>query len=128
MTQSKVVSISPWINERCPPLHELLSAHDVARLTRRPCWVIAGLSLIGRFPKRLRFRGRAIGWRRSDVLTWMERDLTVTGGRKSLIRFRARRRLRRFSLALRRRRSSFLVRTGQRRRPRARSRVSPRSR
>jgi predicted DNA-binding transcriptional regulator AlpA len=58
-----------------PPLTELLSAHDVARLIRRPRWLFVGLALIGRFPKRARFRGRALGWWRSDVLEWMAKDL-----------------------------------------------------
>jgi len=65
------VRIATWVNERCPPLSEILSAHDVARLTRRPRWVLTGLCLIGRFPKRLQLRGRKIGWRRAEVLDWM---------------------------------------------------------
>lgn len=71
------IVISRWINEPYPPLTELLSAHDVARLTRRPRWLIAGLALIGRFPRKARFRGRAFGWWRSDVLEWMARDLLL---------------------------------------------------
>lgn len=76
------VAISPWVNERFPPLNELLRSQDVARLTRRPRWLIAGLCLIGRFPKRLNFHGHAIGWRRSEVLDWMGRDFVIeqTGG------------------------------------------------
>ena len=70
----KDLSISRWVNEPYPALNELLSSHDVARLTRRPCWVLNGLSLIGRFPKKLRFRGRGIGWRRSEVLEWISPD------------------------------------------------------
>jgi predicted DNA-binding transcriptional regulator AlpA len=69
------VVLSRWVNEPYPPLTELLSAHDVARLTRRPRWLLLGLALIGRFPKRVRFRGRALGWWRSDVLEWIEKDL-----------------------------------------------------
>lgn len=68
------ITLSPWINEPYPSLTELLSAHDVARLTRRPWWLIMGLSLIGRFPKRARFRGRPLGWLRANVLEWMARD------------------------------------------------------
>ena len=71
------VTISPWVNERCPPLREILSAHDVARLTRRSRWMISGLSLIGRFPRKLRFHGRRVGWCRAEVLEWMARDLSV---------------------------------------------------
>jgi len=78
-TAKKVTSvvISPWVNEPHLPLHKLLSSHDVARLTRRPSWLITSLSLIGRFPKRAKFQGRAIGWRQSEVLDWMARDLNV---------------------------------------------------
>ncbi len=71
------ISISRWVNESPPPLRDLLSAHDVAQLTRRPIWLLAGLSLVGRFPKKLKFRGRGIGWRRSEILDWMSRDLAV---------------------------------------------------
>jgi hypothetical protein len=93
------VAISPWINERPPPLHELLSAHDVARLTRRPSWMLVGLCLIGRFPKRLMFQGRAIGWRRSEILDWMARDLSVEG-RSTVPRVCTRRRARQACLPL----------------------------
>lgn len=71
------VMLSPWVNESLPPFQELLSAHDVARLTRRPKLVISGLVLLRRFPKKRRFRGRQIGWLRADVLEWMTRDLVT---------------------------------------------------
>lgn len=76
-TVTKVTSImiSPWVNEPHPPLHKLLSSHDVARLTRRPSWLLTSLSLIGRFPRKAKFRGRAIGWRQSEVLAWLARHL-----------------------------------------------------
>ncbi len=69
------VRLSRWVNEPYPPITELLTAHDVARLTRRPRWMLWGLRLIGRFPRKARYRGRRVGWRRSDVLEWMARDL-----------------------------------------------------
>jgi predicted DNA-binding transcriptional regulator AlpA len=72
---SPTIVLSRWVNEPYPPLTELLSAHDVARLTRRPRWLLAGLALIGRFPRKARFRGRALGWWCADVLEWMARDL-----------------------------------------------------
>jgi hypothetical protein len=79
VTLNKVsnVVISPWVNEPYPPLHKLLSSHDVARLTRRPSWLIASLSLIGRFPQQITSRGRRTGWLRSEVLDWMARELAV---------------------------------------------------
>lgn len=71
---AQALTISRWVNEPYPPLNELLSSHDVARLTRRPRWLLSGLSLIGRFPKKFKFQGRGIGWRRSEVLEWMSRE------------------------------------------------------
>lgn len=80
------VTLSRWINEPYPPLTELLSAHDVARLTRRPRWLLLGLALIGRFPKKAWFRGRAVGWWLSDVLEWMARDLALDRDHATLSR------------------------------------------
>jgi len=72
---SRNVVLSRWVNERFPDWAELLSAHDVARLTRRPRWLLASLMLLGRFPGKHRFHGRGIGWLRSDVLTWLAKDV-----------------------------------------------------
>jgi predicted DNA-binding transcriptional regulator AlpA len=65
--------LSPWTNEEFPRWSDLLTTHDVARLTRRHVWLISALALIGRFPKRTRFHGRGIGWNRHDVHDWMAR-------------------------------------------------------
>jgi predicted DNA-binding transcriptional regulator AlpA len=65
------VSLSRWVNERPPAWSEILSAHDVARLTRRRRWVISTLTFLGRFPKQQRFHDRPIGWAKHDVLTWI---------------------------------------------------------
>src|SRR5689334_25102444 len=62
--------LSPWVNERFPPWSEVLTAHHVARLTRRHPWTIRTLTFFGRFPKRRVFRSRAIGWLRSEVEEW----------------------------------------------------------
>jgi predicted DNA-binding transcriptional regulator AlpA len=70
---SNRVSLSPYVNEKLPDWEELLSAHDVARLTRRPRWMLASLSLLGRFPHKQRFHGRGIGWLKADVIAWMTR-------------------------------------------------------
>jgi predicted DNA-binding transcriptional regulator AlpA len=64
-------SLSPWINDEFPRWSDLLTTHDVARLTRRHVWLISALALIGRFPRRARFHGRGIGWNRHDVHDWM---------------------------------------------------------
>jgi len=71
------VTLSRWVNEPFPPFQELLSAHDVARLTRRPKLVISGLVLLRRFPQKRRYRGRQVGWLRSDILDWLARDLAI---------------------------------------------------
>jgi predicted DNA-binding transcriptional regulator AlpA len=62
------------MNEPYPSLGELLSSHDVARLTRRPRWMLIGLGLIGQFPRRRRLRGQWIGWYRFEVLAWIVRN------------------------------------------------------
>jgi predicted DNA-binding transcriptional regulator AlpA len=71
------VTISPWVNEPLPDIHGLLCSRDLARLTRRPRWELFGLALIGKFPRKKRYRGRPIGWCRAEVLEWMTRELAV---------------------------------------------------
>lgn len=71
---AKRVSLSRWVNERLPSSQEILTAHDVARLTRRPQWVLTALTLLGRFPSKQRFHGRPIGWHRREVLLWLGTD------------------------------------------------------
>lgn len=72
------VTISPWVNEPLPDIRGILCSRDLARLTRRPRWELFGLTLIGKFPRKKRYRGRPIGWCRTEVLEWMTRELTVT--------------------------------------------------
>jgi predicted DNA-binding transcriptional regulator AlpA len=69
------VSLSPYVNERLPNWEELLSAHDVARLTRRPRWMLTSMVFLRRFPRKRRYHGRGIGWLRSDVIHWLGKDL-----------------------------------------------------
>jgi predicted DNA-binding transcriptional regulator AlpA len=71
------VTISPWVNEPLPNIQGLLCSRDLARLTRRPRWELFGLALLGKFPRKKRYRGRPIGWCRAEVLEWMTRELTV---------------------------------------------------
>ena len=80
------VTLSKWVNERFPPWEQLLSAHDVARLTRRPRWVLLGLMLLGRFPRKQCFHGRRIGWLRDDVLDWIGKGARFDEGRAPLLR------------------------------------------
>jgi predicted DNA-binding transcriptional regulator AlpA len=80
----EIVTLSKWVNERFPPWEQLLSAHDVARLTRRPRWVLLGLTLLGRFPRKHCFHGRRIGWLRDDVLDWIGKGASFDAGRTSL--------------------------------------------
>jgi predicted DNA-binding transcriptional regulator AlpA len=77
-THPAKVTISPWVNEPLPNIQGLLCSRDLARLTRRPRWEIFGLALIGKFPRKKRYRGRPIGWCRAEVLEWMTRELAVT--------------------------------------------------
>jgi hypothetical protein len=58
---SRNISLSKYVNERIPAWEQLLSAHDVARLTRRPKWVLLSMMMLGRFPRKQRFHGRGIG-------------------------------------------------------------------
>src|SRR5437016_14132194 len=82
------VTLSKWVNERFPPWEQLLSAHDVARLTRRPRWVLLGLTLLGRFPRKHCFHGRRIAWLRDDVLDWIGKGASFDEGRAPLLRRR----------------------------------------
>jgi len=75
--RSGAISLSPWVNERFPPWEQLLSAHDVARLTRRPKWVLLSMAAVGRFPRKTCYHGRSIGWLRADVLEWLAKDHRV---------------------------------------------------
>jgi hypothetical protein len=65
------VLISQWVNEPYPAWDLLLTAHDVARLIRRPPWIIRSLTAVGKFPKKQRFHGKNVGWLKADVLEWM---------------------------------------------------------
>ena len=76
-TARQEVSISKWVNERAPPWDDILTAHDVARLTRRHRWHLSALMWIGRFPAQQRFRGRRLGWLRSDVVNWLAKELST---------------------------------------------------
>lgn len=49
------VALSRWVNEPLPAWQDILSAHDVARLTRRPSWILCGLALVGRFPNKCQY-------------------------------------------------------------------------
>ena len=94
------VVLSPWANEPLPAWEELLSAHDVARLTRRPRWALASLVLLGRFPRKCRYHGRGIGWLRSDVLSWLTKELEAGACRAEAASLARRRIGRRRSLSL----------------------------
>ena len=71
------ITVSRWVNEPLPAWDQFLTAHDVARLTRRPPGFLCGIALPGRLPKKRRFRGHKIGWLKSDVLEWIIRGLSV---------------------------------------------------
>jgi predicted DNA-binding transcriptional regulator AlpA len=68
------VSISRWVNEPYPAWDSILTARDVARLIRRPPWMLCTMAVVGQFPRRQRFRGKNIGWFKADILEWMARN------------------------------------------------------
>ena len=76
-TRTPAVRLSPWVNESLPDVRDILCSRDLTRLTRRPRWELFGLTLIGKFPRKKRYRGRPIGWCRAEVLEWMTRELAV---------------------------------------------------
>src|SRR5260370_41994800 len=73
VTVCPIISISRWVNEPYPAWDQILTAHDVARLVRRPRWVLSSMAAVGRFPRKQRFRGKRIGWLKADILEWMTR-------------------------------------------------------
>ena len=88
---TRTVLISKWVNEPPPSWDQILTAHDVARLTRRPKWVLSALTLLGHFPKKQRFHGRNLGWRLPDVEDWLARSRRLrTGDRRFARPVRAR--------------------------------------
>lgn len=70
------LQLTRWVNEPLPDLRAILCSHDVARLTRRPTWLLCGLAWLGQFPRRRRYQGRSLGWHRDDVLEWLSRGVT----------------------------------------------------
>ena len=74
-TSKMPTSVSRWIQERLPPLQELLCTHDLVRLTRRLRCVIAGLCLIGRFSKTLKRHGHTVAGRRFDGIARLAEQL-----------------------------------------------------
>jgi predicted DNA-binding transcriptional regulator AlpA len=85
------VTLSRWVNERFPAWEQLLSAHDVARLTRRPTWWLLSMAMFGQFPQKQRFHGRGIGWLQCDVLNWLARRLPKENRRTESVAFLRRR-------------------------------------
>ena len=97
------VTLSRWVNERFPAWEQLLSAHDVARLTRRPRWWLLSMAVLGQFPRKQSFHGRGIGWLRCDVLHWLARNLPKETCRTESAPFLRRRIAHQIRLALKRR-------------------------
>ena len=63
--------LSKWINEPCPEWTTLLTAREVAKLTRRPRCLLSALAFLGRLPPPKRYRGKALGWQRRDIERWL---------------------------------------------------------
>jgi predicted DNA-binding transcriptional regulator AlpA len=85
--------ISISLNEPHPAWDRILTAHDVARLIRRPPWIFCGMAAVGQFPQGQRFRGRNIGWPKADILEWMAHSsrygVALTRNRTIGVRHRA---------------------------------------
>jgi predicted DNA-binding transcriptional regulator AlpA len=78
---SQDLSLPRWVNEPLPDLRAILSASEISRLTRRPRWLLLGLAVLGRFPKRRTHCGKLVGWHRADVLDWLTKDMTLDAAR-----------------------------------------------
>ena len=66
-----------WVNEPLPDLRAILTASEISRLTRRPRWLLLGLAVLGRFPRRRTHCGKPVGWHRADVLDWLTRNIST---------------------------------------------------
>jgi hypothetical protein len=49
------VTVSKWVNEPCPPWADLLTSHEVAKLTKRHRWTLTALTWVGLFPRKVEF-------------------------------------------------------------------------
>ena len=74
---SQNLRLPRWVNEPLPDLRAILSANEISRLTRRPRWLLLGLAVLGRFPKRRTHCGKPVGWHRADVLDWLTRNMAI---------------------------------------------------
>ena len=74
---TKDIHLPRWVNEPLPDLRAILNASDISRLTRRPRWLLLGLAVLGRFPKRRTYCGKPVGWHRADVLDWLTHSMTI---------------------------------------------------
>lgn len=74
---SQNLRLPRWVNEPLPDLRAILSANEISRLTRRPRWLLMGLSVLGRFPKRRTHCGKPVGWHRADVLDWLTQNMRI---------------------------------------------------
>jgi predicted DNA-binding transcriptional regulator AlpA len=81
-TSKHTVTLSKWVNERPPPLNELLTSHETVRLTKRHHWKLATLAFLRCFPRKLRFHGRCVGWLRADVDCWLGRNHRISKPRE----------------------------------------------
>lgn len=74
---TREVRLPGWVNEPLLDIHQILSGHEISRLTRRPRWLLLGLAALGLFPKRRTHCGKPIGWHRADVLDWLTQHMAV---------------------------------------------------
>lgn len=76
-TTAREVHLPRWVNEPLPNIHAILSGREIARLTRRPRWLLIGMAMLGQFPKQRTHCGKPIGWHHADVLDWLTQHMTI---------------------------------------------------
>ena len=63
-----------WVNEKIPESDQILTAHDIARLTMRHHWMLSTLVILRKLLQNQRLRGRALGWKHCDITRWLARE------------------------------------------------------
>jgi len=76
-TSSREVRLPRCVDESFPDVHAILSGSEIARLTRRPRWLLFGMAVLGHFPKQRTHCGKSIGWHRADVLDWLTQHMAT---------------------------------------------------
>jgi prophage regulatory protein len=68
------VTASSEPHDRLAALDQILGTHDIEQITGKHRCTIYRWIQDKRFPRKHSFRGREIGWRRSDIEQWLAGD------------------------------------------------------